>query len=45
VNVLTQARQDHKEVVQERINHIGKMSDVVDVTKAMFEISKVFECL
>ncbi|KAJ3282609.1 atp4 subunit B of the stator stalk of mitochondrial F1F0 ATP synthase [Borealophlyctis nickersoniae] len=38
--VLENAREEHKVVVQERINHIGKMSDLVDVTKNMFEMSK-----
>ncbi|KAJ8331899.1 atp4 subunit B of the stator stalk of mitochondrial F1F0 ATP synthase [Batrachochytrium dendrobatidis] len=39
-NVLTQARLDHKAVVQERISHIGKLSDAVEVTKGLFDISK-----
>ncbi|KAJ3167265.1 atp4 subunit B of the stator stalk of mitochondrial F1F0 ATP synthase [Geranomyces variabilis] len=39
-NVLEQARGDHKAVVQERIQHIGKMSDIVDVTNSLFEMSK-----
>ncbi|KAJ3021133.1 atp4 subunit B of the stator stalk of mitochondrial F1F0 ATP synthase [Thoreauomyces humboldtii] len=38
--VLEQARNDHKAVVQERISHIGKMSDIVDVTNGLFEMSK-----
>ncbi|KAI8914001.1 hypothetical protein DFJ77DRAFT_440881 [Powellomyces hirtus] len=38
--VLEQARGDHKAVVQERIQHIGKMSDIVDVTNGLFEMSK-----
>ncbi|KAI8999262.1 hypothetical protein BC832DRAFT_571669 [Gaertneriomyces semiglobifer] len=38
--VLEQARNDHKAVVEERIQHIGKMSDIVDVTSGLFEISK-----
>ncbi|TPX69328.1 hypothetical protein SpCBS45565_g02523 [Spizellomyces sp. 'palustris'] len=38
--VLEQARNDHKAVVQERIQHIGKMSDIVDVTNGLFEMSK-----
>ncbi|KAJ3209973.1 atp4 subunit B of the stator stalk of mitochondrial F1F0 ATP synthase [Dinochytrium kinnereticum] len=38
--VLEQAREEHKAVVQERINHISKLSDVVDVTKALYESSK-----
>ncbi|KAI8900702.1 hypothetical protein BC833DRAFT_614290 [Globomyces pollinis-pini] len=39
-NVLNQARADHKAVVQERIDHVAKMSDVVKVTEAMYDISK-----
>ncbi|KAJ3104602.1 atp4 subunit B of the stator stalk of mitochondrial F1F0 ATP synthase [Phlyctochytrium bullatum] len=38
--VLEQARSEHKAVVQERIAHISKLADVVDVTKAMFETSR-----
>ncbi|KAJ3049964.1 atp4 subunit B of the stator stalk of mitochondrial F1F0 ATP synthase [Rhizophlyctis rosea] len=38
--VLEQAREEHKTVVQERIAHITKMDDLVDVTKGMFEMSK-----
>ncbi|KAI8915810.1 hypothetical protein EDD86DRAFT_196895 [Gorgonomyces haynaldii] len=39
-SVLEQGRADHKTVVQERINHIGKMSNVVEVTKDLYEMSK-----
>ncbi|KAI8929863.1 hypothetical protein BC831DRAFT_508943 [Entophlyctis helioformis] len=39
-NVLTQARANHKAVVQERMTHIGKLSDAVEVTQGLFEISK-----
>ncbi|KAJ1560537.1 atp4 subunit B of the stator stalk of mitochondrial F1F0 ATP synthase, partial [Nowakowskiella sp. JEL0078] len=42
-NVLTQARKDHKAVVQERITHISKLSDVVDVTKDLYGLSKASE--
>ncbi|KAJ3041863.1 atp4 subunit B of the stator stalk of mitochondrial F1F0 ATP synthase [Rhizophlyctis rosea] len=38
--VLDQAREDHKAVVEERITHISKMDDLVDVTKGMFDLSK-----
>ena len=38
--VLNQAREDHKAVVKERIAHIGKLSDAVEVTKSLFEQSK-----
>ncbi|KND01145.1 uncharacterized protein SPPG_04237 [Spizellomyces punctatus DAOM BR117] len=39
-NVLESARADHKAVVQERVNHISKMSDIVNVTDALFDMSK-----
>ncbi|KAI8365755.1 hypothetical protein BD560DRAFT_401589 [Blakeslea trispora] len=39
-NVLVQARNDHKSAVQERINEVGQMKDLVDVTKALFELSR-----
>ena len=38
--MLENARSDHKKVVQERIDHIGKMSDTVKVTEELFAISK-----
>ncbi|KAJ3271528.1 atp4 subunit B of the stator stalk of mitochondrial F1F0 ATP synthase [Terramyces sp. JEL0728] len=38
--VLYQAREDHKAVVKERMDHIGKLSDVVEVTDALYDISK-----
>ncbi|KAG0747603.1 hypothetical protein G6F57_005483 [Rhizopus arrhizus] len=39
-NVLVQAREDHKTAVQERIDEAGQMKDLVDVTKALFELSR-----
>jgi F-type H+-transporting ATPase subunit b len=39
-SVLENARKDHSSVVQERITHIQKMSDTVEVTEALYEISK-----
>ncbi|CEG67376.1 atp4 subunit B of the stator stalk of mitochondrial F1F0 ATP synthase [Rhizopus azygosporus] len=39
-NVLIQAREDHKAAVQERIDEAGQMRDLVDVTKALFELSR-----
>lgn len=39
-NVLNQARNDHKAAVQERIDQAGQLKDLVDVTKALFEISR-----
>ncbi|KAJ3367168.1 atp4 subunit B of the stator stalk of mitochondrial F1F0 ATP synthase [Kappamyces sp. JEL0680] len=38
--VLEQARVNHKAVVQERIDHIGKLSETVNTTEALYEISK-----
>lgn len=40
VNVLSQARKDHRAVVQERIDHVGKLSDIVPVTDALYDMSK-----
>ncbi|KAJ3001486.1 UNVERIFIED_CONTAM: atp4 subunit B of the stator stalk of mitochondrial F1F0 ATP synthase, partial [Siphonaria sp. JEL0065] len=39
-NVLTAAREQHAAVVKERIDHIGKLADAVEVTKGLFEISR-----
>ncbi|KAJ3288970.1 atp4 subunit B of the stator stalk of mitochondrial F1F0 ATP synthase [Rhizoclosmatium sp. JEL0117] len=39
-NVLTAAREQHRAVVKERIDHIGKLGNAVEVTKGLFEISK-----
>jgi F-type H+-transporting ATPase subunit b len=39
--VLNDAREEHKAVVHERISHISKLADVVDVTKGLYSISKV----
>ncbi|KAI9347069.1 hypothetical protein BD770DRAFT_395840 [Pilaira anomala] len=39
-NILVQAREDHKGAVQERIEEVGQMKDLVDVTKALFELSR-----
>ncbi|KAI9248056.1 hypothetical protein BDA99DRAFT_252520 [Phascolomyces articulosus] len=39
-SVLNKARADHKTAVQERINEAGQMKDLVDVTKALFELSR-----
>ncbi|KAI8073905.1 hypothetical protein BC940DRAFT_315501 [Gongronella butleri] len=38
--VLNQARDDHKAAVQDRIDQVGQMKDIVDVTKALFELSR-----
>lgn len=39
--ILDQARDDHKEAVRSRISAVKQMEGVVDVTKALFEVSKV----
>ncbi|KAI7863343.1 hypothetical protein BDF14DRAFT_1998537 [Spinellus fusiger] len=39
-NVLVQAREDHKSAVKERIDEVGQMKDLVDVTKSLFELSR-----
>ncbi|CAO3614745.1 unnamed protein product [Mucor hiemalis] len=39
-NILVQARDDHKGAVQERIEEVGQMKDLVEVTKALFELSR-----
>jgi len=39
-NILVQAREDHKSAVTERIEEVGQMKDLVDVTKALFELSR-----
>ncbi|RUS24292.1 hypothetical protein BC938DRAFT_473821 [Jimgerdemannia flammicorona] len=40
-NVLVKAREDHKFAVQDRIDQVGQLKDIVDVTKGLFAISKV----
>ncbi|KAG2215332.1 hypothetical protein INT45_011173 [Circinella minor] len=39
-SILNQARNDHKSAVEERISEAGQMKDLVDVTKALFELSR-----
>ncbi|CAG8499702.1 22178_t:CDS:10 [Cetraspora pellucida] len=39
-SILDQAQEDHKHAVKERINTIGQLSDIVDITKALFAMSK-----
>ncbi|KAF9975708.1 atp4 subunit B of the stator stalk of mitochondrial F1F0 ATP synthase [Actinomortierella ambigua] len=39
-NVLEKARADHKLAVSDRIEKVGQMKDVVDVTKALYALSK-----
>lgn len=40
-NILNQARADHASAVQTRIDDVKLMTGVVDVTKSLFEVSKV----
>jgi F-type H+-transporting ATPase subunit b len=40
-NILNSARADHTQAVKTRIEDVKQMSGVVDVTKALFEVSKV----
>lgn len=39
-NLLNSARQDHKQAIQERIDSVGQMRNVVELTKNLFEVSK-----
>lgn len=39
-NILRKAREDHKNAVQERIETVGQLGDIVDITKALFAMSK-----
>jgi hypothetical protein len=39
--VLDGARAEHTQAVKDRIDEVGQMKDVVDLTKGLFEISKV----
>ncbi|KAF8975773.1 atp4 subunit B of the stator stalk of mitochondrial F1F0 ATP synthase [Entomortierella lignicola] len=39
-SVLQKARVDHKAAVEDRIDQVGQMKDVVDVTKALYTLSK-----
>jgi F-type H+-transporting ATPase subunit b len=40
-STLEAARDRHSSVVQSRIDQVGQMKDSVDLTKAMFALSKV----
>ncbi|KXS10080.1 hypothetical protein M427DRAFT_89454, partial [Gonapodya prolifera JEL478] len=39
-DVLSKAREDHKAVVEERLEHVSKLGDVVGVTKNLYEVSR-----
>ena len=40
-NILNAAREDHTAAVKTRIENVQQMTSVVDITKTLFEISKV----
>ena len=39
--VLDGARAEHTQAVKDRIDEVGQMKDVVELTKGLFEVSKV----
>ena len=39
-NVLNTSRQSHTDAVQSRINNVGELKDVVNLTKSLFALSK-----
>jgi F-type H+-transporting ATPase subunit b len=39
--ILNSAREDHTSAVKSRIESVKQMNSVVDVTKSLFEVSKV----
>ncbi|CAG8533778.1 25972_t:CDS:2 [Dentiscutata erythropus] len=39
-SILEKAQDDHKTAVKERINSIGQIGDIVDITQALFSMSK-----
>ena len=41
--ILNAAREDHTEAVKSRIESVQQMGTVVDITKSLFEVSKVWE--
>jgi F-type H+-transporting ATPase subunit b len=38
--ILNSAREEHKSAIQERIDSVGQMRNVVEITKDLFEVSK-----
>ena len=40
-NILNEARADHTQAVKDRIESVQQMGGVVDITKALFAVSKV----
>ena len=39
--ILNAAREDHTSAVKTRIDHVKELTSVIDVTKQLFEVSKV----
>lgn len=39
--ILNAAREDHTTAVQQRINSVKQLGSVIDVTKQLFDVSKV----
>lgn len=42
--ILNAAREDHTSAVKARINNVKELGSVIDVTKQLFEVSKVIPC-
>ena len=40
-DILNAAREDHTSAVKARINNVRELGSVIDVTKQLFEVSKV----
>ncbi len=40
-NILNSARADHTQAVKDRIENVQQMGGVVEITKALFAVSKV----
>ena len=41
-NILNSARADHTQAVKDRIENVQQMGGVVDITKSLFAVSKVY---
>lgn len=41
-NILNAARADHTSAVKTRIQSVEQMGGIVDITKQLFEVSKVY---
>ena len=40
-NILNTARSGHTNAVKDRIDNVKQLGSVIDITKALFEVSKV----